>query len=176
METSEIRGYFHRCVIWLPINIMGDELRSRSWNFVMLILYLSCGSRTPHTQKFTVQIWLKFRIFRLFRKKYLLEYPLMCSFVCFGFLKRLKMPWHLHWFDNSLKLLSPSWHWGVRKVAMAILLFHMWIYTNKRWIFAPKLRSNLSTMILWIETSTNFIFKFILPRDMHCCLPFALYC
>ena len=38
METCEIRVYFHKCDIWLPINIMGDELRSQSWNFVMLIL------------------------------------------------------------------------------------------------------------------------------------------
>ena len=32
-HAGEIIPKFHDCTIWLPINIMGDELRSQSWIF-----------------------------------------------------------------------------------------------------------------------------------------------
>ena len=65
--------------------------------------------------------------------------------MCSGFLKHLFVPWHFH--SRHFKTLSPSWHWNVQKVAMAICNFTCEI-TNYRWIFAPKLRSNSSPMIL----------------------------
>ena len=37
-NASEIVPSFHKYTIWLPINIMGDELRWQSWIFDMFIL------------------------------------------------------------------------------------------------------------------------------------------
>ena len=54
------------------------------------------------SQKFRVKIWLKFRIFRIFRQN-TCQNPSWCALSCLDFLKRLLMPLHLHSY-NSLKL------------------------------------------------------------------------
>ena len=72
-------------------NIMGDELCLKSLVFDIFIkLIISRELHTLKTLKF--KFWLKFIIFRIFRKKYLIKSFLMCSFVCLGFLKHLLMP------------------------------------------------------------------------------------
>ena len=53
--------------------------------------------------------------FSFFRKASASAHRLVSS----GFRKRLFVPWHLH--SWHFKTSSPSWHWDVRKVAMAIL-------------------------------------------------------
>ena len=67
----------------------------------------------------------------------------MCSFVCSGFLKRLFMPWHLHWWH--FKTSSPSWAETYRRLPWQFCNFTCEI-TNYRWNYAPKLRSNSSSM------------------------------
>ena len=37
-NASEIMFLFHKSSIWLPVNIMGDELSLQSWIFEMFIL------------------------------------------------------------------------------------------------------------------------------------------
>ena len=51
-HAGEIISKFHDYTFWLPINIMGDELRSQSWIVDMFLLVLSYRSRTPLSQKF----------------------------------------------------------------------------------------------------------------------------
>ena len=67
----------------------------------------------------------------------------MCSFMCSGSLRHLFMPWHLR--SWHFETLSPSWHWDVWKVAMAIVklqiitkishqnygvICHLWYYRS----------------------------------------------
>ena len=61
---------------------------------------------------------LKFGLSSEFFNKIPVRILLDVLFRVFRFLRRLFMPWHLcSWhFETS----SPSWHWDVRKVAMAI--------------------------------------------------------
>ena len=86
---------------------------------------------------------LKFGLSSEFFNKIPVRILLDVLFRVFRFLRRLFMPWHLcSWhFETS----SPSWHWDVRKVAMAIwnyklslkfregVIRHQWYYSVKLW-------------------------------------------
>ena len=62
MVMSEIIPKFHEYTIWLPINIMGDELRLQSWIFDMFIQ--DRIDQELHSCERLELLWLKFRIFR----------------------------------------------------------------------------------------------------------------
>ena len=52
IDASEIIPEFQEYTIWLPINIMGEELSPQSWIFDTFILVLTHRSRTPRSLMF----------------------------------------------------------------------------------------------------------------------------
>ena len=143
-------------------NILFDYLLI-SWvtNYVSILGFLTCLSWIVSIENSTLErLELKFGVSSEFFDKIPVRILLDVLFHVFRFSK--VSFYVLESSFMTFKTSSPSWHWDLRKVVMAICNFTCKT-TNYSWNFAPKLRSNSSPMILgrllmqWLYISGTII-------------------
>ena len=68
MVTGEIIPEFHEFTIWLPINILGDKLRSQEAIFLKMFIVLKKSKDSELKKRLTKRTLRKVLIFWLYRQ------------------------------------------------------------------------------------------------------------